>query len=625
MEKNLVKTANQTRFFQENKTLFSCFLYLVILLIINIFVVSFRGLALEPTLSVSLNKSELNYDFYNFDVLNKSIRSNDAAITVGTDAPAGYTTTISANSEETALKHADNTIGSQISSISSPISSDNTIPEGSWAYQMMGQNDYLPIPKKSDPKNIIVTNKKSDPVPEGKNLKVIVRASDNLISGTYRNSLIFSTVANPFETAAYLTTGDNFQAKLGELITDKTKIENILRRSALPAASTKVVSIHDPAKPFYEIKAWWDPIPRAVCFYTAADKIYFHEDSKNTFKDLSGLKSIELNNFDAKYAKDMSYMFAGLRLYSNIKTENLNAQSVTNMRGIFRDNQRMSSFTLEGFNTENVTDMSEMFAGNLGLIFSPSLTSMNTKNVKTMKGMFKGVKQVDILNIANFDTRNVTDMSEMFSGMSSVTEIKLGNFNTSNVENMSEMFKNCTAIKSLDLNHFNTSKVTNMNSMFSGANELTTLNIASFNTSNVTDMAYMFYKVHGIPSLDLGNFNTENVTTMEGMFAEMKGIVDIYLTNFKTPKLTNVSKMFQRFDPNSSSIRPGEDNLAHIYAKNDFDISKITTEGSELIFDKRLKLKGGKYSRIMPPSKADKTWLRIDKGGSAKGYFTAKN
>lgn len=625
MEKNLVKTANQTRFFQENKTLFSCFLYLVILLIINIFVVSFRGLALEPTLSVSLNKSELNYDFYSVDVLNKSIRSNDAAITVGTDAPAGYTTTISANSEETALKHADNTIGSQISSISSPISSDNTIPEGSWAYQMMGQNDYLPIPKKSDPKNIIVTNKKSDPVPEGKNLKVIVRASDNLISGTYRNSLIFSTVANPFETAAYLTTGDNFQAKLGELITDKTKIENILRRSALPAASTKVVSIHDPAKPFYEIKAWWDPIPRAVCFYTAADKIYFHEDSKNTFKDLSGLKSIELNNFDAKYAKDMSYMFAGLRLYSNIKTENLNAQSVTNMRGIFRDNQRMSSFTLEGFNTENVTDMSEMFAGNLGLIFSPSLTSMNTKNVKTMKGMFKGVKQVDILNIANFDTRNVVDMSEMFSGMSSVTEIKLGNFNTSNVENMSEMFKNCTAIKSLDLNHFNTSKVTNMNSMFSGANELTTLNIASFNTSNVTDMAYMFYQVHGITSLDLGNFNTENVTTMEGMFAEMKGIVDIYLTNFKTPKLTNVSKMFQRFDPNSSSIRPGEDNLAHIYAKNDFDISKITTEGSELIFDKRLKLKGGKYSRMMPPHKADKSWLRIDKGGSAKGYFTAKN
>ena len=621
----MVKTANQTRFFQENKTLFSCFLYLVILLIINIFVVSFRGLALEPTLSVSLNKSELNYDFYNFDVLNKSIRPNDAVITVGTDAPAGYTTTISADSEETALKHADNTIGSQISSISSPISSDNTIPEGSWAYQMTGQNNYLPIPKKSDPKNIIVTNKKSDPVPEGKNLKVIVRASDNLISGTYRNSLIFSTVANPFETAAYLTTGDNFQAKLGELITDKTKIENILRRSALPAASTKVVSIHDPAKPFYEIKAWWDPIPRAVCFYTAADKIYFHEDSKNTFKDLSGLKSIELNNFDAKYAKDMSYMFAGLRLYSNIKTENLNAQSVTNMRGIFRDNQRMSSFTLEGFNTENVTDMSEMFAGNLGLIFSPSLTSMNTKNVKTMKGMFKGVKQVDILNIANFDTRNVTDMSEMFSGMSSVIEIKLGNFNTSNVENMSEMFKNCTAIKSLDLNHFNTSKVTNMNSMFSGANELTTLNIASFNTSNVTDMAYMFYQVHGITSLDLGNFNTENVTTMEGMFAEMKGVVDIYLTNFKTPKLTNVSKMFQRFDPNSSSIRPGEDNLAHIYAKNDFDISKITTEGSELIFDKRLKLKGGKHSRIMPPHKADKSWLRIDKGGSAKGYFTAKN
>ena len=619
----MVKTANQTRFFQENKTLFSCFLYLVILLIINIFVVSLRGHALEPTLTATLNKSELDFNFYGVDVNNRSVRFNYAGLTVDTNAPAGYTTTISANSDETALKHIDNTINVKISSITNPIASDDIIPDSTWAYQVMDQNNFLPIPKKSEPKNVIVTNKKSDPVPVENNFKILVRAGLDLMPGIYRNSLVFSTVANPFETAAYLTTGDNFQAKLSELITDKTKIENILRRSALPAASTKVVSIHDPAKPFYEIKAWWDPIPRAVCFYTAADKIYFHEDSKNTFKDLSGLKSIELNNFDAKYAKDMSYMFAGLTLYSNIKTENLNAQSVTNMRGIFRDNQRMSSFTLEGFNTENVTDMSEMFAGNLGLNHI-SVAAMNTKNVKTIKGMFKGTKQVDILNIANFDTRNVVDMSEMFSGMSSVVEIKLGNFNTSNVENMSEMFKDCTAIKALDLNHFNTSKVTNMNSMFSGANELTILNIASFDTSKVTDMAYMFYQVHGITSLDLGNFNTENVTTMEGMFAEMKGIVDIYLTNFKTPKLTSVSKMFQRFNPSSATIKPGEDKLEHIYTKNDFDISKITTEGGKLIFDKRLKLKGGKNSRKIPPSTADKSWLRIDKGGSAKGYFTRK-
>jgi len=160
--------------------------------------------------------------------------------------------------------------------------------------------------------------------------------------------------------------------------------------------------------------------------------------------------------------------------------------------------------------------------------------------------------------------------------------------------------------------------------MFSGANELKTLTISNFDTSKVTDMAYMFYQVHGITSLDLGNFNTENVTTMEGMFAEMKGIVDIYLTNFKTPKLTNVSKMFQRVNPSSIVIRPGEDNLEHIYAKNDFDISNITEEGSKLIFDKRRTLRGGKNSRMIIPANADKSWLRIDKGGSAKGYFTEK-
>ena len=619
----MVKTANQTRFFQENKTLFSCFLYLVILLIINIFVLSFNSHAIDPTLSVTCDRNEFNYRFYSHDVINASDSFSWAKLTVNTNAPAGYTTTISANSDEADLKNIDNTISTKISSITSPIALDDWIPKGTWAYQLANQNNYMPIPKKSEPKVFVATNKASDSVPNENNFRVVVRASADLMSGIYRGSLILSTVINPFETAAYLTTGDNFQAKLSELITDKTKIENILRRSALPAASTKVVSIHDPAKPFYEIKAWWDPVYRAICFYTAADKIYFHEDSKNTFKDLFGLKSIELNNFDAKYAKDMSYMFAGLRLYSNIKTENLNAQSVTNMRGIFRDNQRMSSFTLEGFNTENVTDMSEMFAGNLGLNLI-SVATMNTKNVKTMKGMFKGANKINILNIANFDTSNVTDMSEMFSGMSSVSNIMLGNFNTGNVENMSEMFKDCTTIKSLDLNHFNTSKVTNMNSMFSGANELTILNIASFDTSKVTDMAYMFYQVHGITSLDLGNFNTENVTTMEGVFAEMKGIVDIYLTNFKTPKLINVSKMFQRFNPSSFTIRPGEDNLKHIYAKNDFDVSKITTEGSKLIFDKRRTLRGGKNSFMPIPANAGKEWLRIDKGSSRKGYFTEK-
>lgn len=621
MERNLVKTANQTRFLKENKILFSGLIYLVILLIINIFILSFNSHAIDPTLSVTFDRNEFDYNFYSVDVVNTSERYNWAKLTVKTNAPAGYTTTISANSDETALKHIDNTISTKISSITSPIAHDDGIPKNTWAYQLENQNNYMPIPKESEPKALVATNKASDSVPNENNFRVVVRASTDLMPGIYRSSLVLSTVINPFETAAYLTTGDDFQAKLGELITDKTKIENILRRSALPAASTKVVSIHDPAKPFYEIKAWWDPIYRAVCFYTAADKIYFHEDSKNTFKDLSGLKHIEIDNFDAKYAKDMSEMVAGLRSYQNFKTENLNAQSVTNIRGIFRDNQRMSDISMAGFNTENVTDMSEMFAGNYAII-GLDLSAMNTKNVKTMKGMFKGINKLGVLKIDNFDTSNVTDMSEMFSGMSKVINIMLDNFNTGNVENMSEMFKDCAAIKTLDLNHFNTSKVTNMNSMFSGANELRVLNISNFDTSKVTDMAYMFYQVHGITSLGLGNFNTENVTTMEGMFAEMKGIVDIYLTNFKTPKLTNVSRMFQRFNPSSITIRSGEDNLKHIYAKNDFDISNITEEGGKLIFDKRRTLRGGKNSFMIIPANAGKEWLRIGRAPGIKGYFT---
>lgn len=621
MERNLVKTANQTRFLKENKTVLSGLIYLVILLIINIFVLSFNSHAIDPTLSVTCDASEFGFEFENLTIFDMSSVSSSGRLTVKTNAPAGYTTTISANSDETDLKHIDNAVSTKISSITSPIALGGSIPKNTWAYQLAGQNNYMPIPKKSEPKAIIATNKASDSVPDENVLSVAVRGSTDLMPGIYRNGLILSTVINPFETAAYLTTGDDFQAKLSELTTDKTKIKLIRRASTLPAAGTNVLNINDPAKPFYEIKAWWDPVLRHLFFYTAADKIYFHEDSKNTFKDLSELNLIDLDSFDAKYAKDMSYMFAGLRSYQNIKTENLNAQSVTNMRGIFRDNQRMSDISMEGFNTENVTDMSEMFAGNYEII-GTNLAAMNTKNVKTMKGMFKGINKLGVLKIDNFDTRNVVDMSEMFSGMNKVINIMLGNFNTGNVENMSEMFKDCTAIKLLDLSHFNTAKVTNMNSMFSGANELKTLNISSFNTSKVTDMAYMFYRVHGITDLRLDNFNTENVTTMECMFAEMKGIVDIFIINFKTPKLTNVSRMFQRVNPDSITIRQGEDNLKHIYAKYDFDISNITEEGSKLIFNKRRNLRGGDNSYMFIPANAGKEWLRIGRAPGIKGYFT---
>lgn len=624
MEINLVKTANQTRFLKENKILFSGLIYLVILLIINIFILSFNSHAIDPTLSVTFDRNEFDYNFYSVDVVNTSERYNWAKLTVKTNAPAGYTTTISANSDETALKHIDNTISTKISSITSPIAHDDWIPKNTWAYQLENQNSYMPIPKESEPKALVATNKASDSVPNENNFRVVVRASTDLMPGIYRSSLILSTVINPFETAAYLTTGDDFQAKLSELTTDKTKIKLIRRASTLPASSTNVVNINDPAKPFYEIKAWWDPALRHLFFYTTADKIYFHEDSKNTFRDLSELNLIDLDSFDAKYAKDMSYMFAGLRSYSNIKTENLNAQSVTNMRGIFRDNHRMSDISMAGFNTENVTDMSEMFAGNYEII-GLDLSAMNTKNAKTMKGMFKGINKLGVLKISNFDTSNVTDMSEMFSGMSKVINIMLDNFNTGNVENMGEMFKDCSVIKLLDLSHFNTAKVTNMHSMFSGANELKNLNISNFDTSKVTDMAYMFYQVHGITDLRLDNFNTENVTTMEGMFAEMKGIVDIYLTNFKTPKLTNVSKMFVRFDPANPTITSGTDKLKHIYAKNDFDISNLTTAGSKNIFDKRRILRGGKNSFMPIAANAGPEWLRIDKGISRRGYFTEKN
>ena len=214
--------------------------------------------------------------------------------------------------------------------------------------------------------------------------------------------------------------------------------------------------------------------------------------------------------------------------------------SVTSMSSMFSQCSGLKSLDVTNFNTANVTSMGSMFSYCSGLK-SLDVTNFNTSNVTYMRNMFSFCSGLTSLDVSNFNTSKVKDMAGMFWTCSGLTSLDLSNFNTANVTDMQFMFEGCLNLKNLYVKNFNTSKVTNMSRMFEGC-YLTSIDVSNFNTNNVTNMSYMFNSCH-LTSLDVSNFNTNNVTNMEFMF-QGTSVTTLDLSNFNTSKVTNMEYMF---------------------------------------------------------------------------------
>lgn len=523
---------------------------------------------------------------------------------------------LSASSDETDLKNTNTTLLTKISSIAS---ADTSLSANTWGYQTSTGTNYNAIPKLSEPKTIAQTNQKS----ENQDVHLIraaVKVGENLMPGTYKNSLVYSVIANPYELAAHLVNGLDFNTMVKSVSSGGTNIKQFARSATPPAAGVDVREVSNPDKSDCDIKIWYQADTFTLYYYAEADKIYFHEDSSRAFKNLSGLQVLNLNDFDASYTKNMTEMFSGLEKVYNIDTSGLNAKSVTNMAGIFGYNARTSHISFNGFNTENVTDMSRMFEGCTDLT-SVDFSNINTKNVTTMRYMFRRATKLGAIILEKFDTSNVVDMYGMFSNMTALHQIVgLNKFNTEKVENMDGMFWNCVSLGTLDLSSFRTPKLKIMRSMFYGMSGLMNIDLSTFDTSNVTNMSSLFEGASRLTELDLSSFRTENVETMERMFALMPAIQVICITNFKTPKLTNVTELFSRFDPGVAMGATGSDQLERIYCNEDFDVSNITPQGGARIFAGRRKVRDHVGPQML--TFKDKTWLRIGERSSRRGAFT---
>ena len=549
-----------------------------------------------PTLSASVDQANLQVN--GNQVINSTDKTTEIPFnfTVNTNNRTGYTATLSAETENTALMNSSSTTGAKINSVSNILSLNN-LPNNSWGYKFGASMNYAPIPALSTPAQILQTTGKTNGN-ELNQLSIGMKLADNLESGNYQNKLVLSFVSNPYQMRALMTEGTDFNAKLKSLETATNKIEHFKKSALAPVVYMNTVDIQD-ADSDYRIKLWLDPTDKTAYYHAEPEKVYLNTNSSMMFfsgeseQKIKNILELDLSNFDTSKVANMSHMFNGMRNLTTLNLSNFNTSNVTNMGGMFFSMTNLTTLNLSNFDTSKVTDMGSMFYG-ISNLTTLNLSNFNTSQVTIMGGMFYGMSNLTTLNLSNFNTSKTTDMRSMFNGMTNLASLDISSFNTKNVENMSGMFSLLRKIEHLDLSHFRTDKVTNMGSMFYQMTALKTINLSNFNTANVTDMSSMF-------SMD------DNLTELD-------------LRSFTTPKVENFGYMFASFTT--------DNRLTRIYTSGDWDTSRAIAAGisaprNVLIFANRVNLVGNNGWTSATPNNVGLEALRIDRH-LAPGYFTLK-
>ena len=557
--------------------------------------------------------------------------------TVNTNNRTGYTATLSAETDNTALTNAGSAVGAKINSISTNLTLSN-LPNNTWGFKFGVSSNYAPIPALSTPAQIIQTAGKTNGN-ESNQLSIGMKLSDNLESGNYANKLILSFVSNPYMMRAVMTNGPDFNQRVGALdpnqtchvdpvtgqncnLKNKDNVKHLKRSPVAPASSISAINIEDPNNSDYEIKAWFDSTEKTIYYYSAAEKIHLAPNSSSMFLWFTKVKDIDLATFETSEVTDMSQMFKYCKDLTSLNLSNFDTRNVTNMPRMFEYLGNLTTLNIASFNTENVEDMRDMLGG---LINLPTLdiTNFRTPKVRDMSGMFYNLKQVQNLDVSRFDTSKVTDFSRMFLGNSNIQTLNLSNFDTRAATDLSYMFYGMSNLKNLNIQSFNTENVKDMNSMFAFTLRIPTLNLSHFDTRNVTNMSDMFYGC-GSTSIDVSSFNTQNVETMAGMFGSVSNVQILDLSSFTTPKVKDFSRMF--LCDNGQVCE-----LQKIFASNDFDInvakqySQSHLTANYEIFHRRFSLRGGEGTYWGNPDLVNLDGLRIDDPTNGRpGYFTRK-
>ena len=535
-----------------------------------------------PTLSASINQTELTVN--GSQIINSTSKSTNLTLNlkVNTNNKTGYTTTISSETENTALINTNPGGTDKISSISD-ITSLNGFSANTWGYKLSNDVNYNPIPALSSPANLIQTTAKTNG-DEVNNVDLGIKLGNNLESGNYKNKLIFSVVTNYYEPKAILTTGSNFQSKITpeyatrfnklfdslplevrdqirgheknleyilyivadymkshpdwtppqntitavlsvDILGLRKKIKSIKRSATPPALGINTHRMEDESSDL-PIYFWVDEASESLKFYTESEKIYLNRDSNSIFSEFNVQNGFDLNYFDTSMVENMGSMF-------------------------YETTRSMESIDLSNFDTRNVVDMSNMFSydtlhndnpGKAPKFKNLDLSMFNTEKLENASYMFYGLSNLEHLKFSNSNTPNLKNMDYMFCDLISLKELDISNLKTSNVKSMKRTFAYAAGLNSVDFSKMDTSKVEIFEKTFFAS----TINnsISTLNTSSAKVMDQMFHATSSLEDIDLSGFDVSKVKSLDDMFSQSK-FKSLNISNWNAVSALSMNDMFK--------------------------------------------------------------------------------
>ena len=350
--------------------------------------------------------------------------------------------------------------------------------------------------------------------------------------------------------------------------------------------------------------------------------------------DLRGFKTPKVTKMDSMFfmvgcrnnLAEENYV-RGVSTYVFMDLGEFNTQNVTSMSSMF-DNAMVRVLNLQSFDTRNVKDMTWMFAqcGKLKTIYVGEKWSTDALTNKS-QSLFLGNDSLVGGMGTKFDGHSTSlyacvDKGESSPGyLTMYTDLPMklyyyysagdlymcygrglsSPYNKKNVKNIIIepsieawrpksaffcLFQNYINLEHIDgLEYLVTDSVNTMNNMFAGCKKLESLDLSSFNTSLVTNMSGMFRYCENLKTLNLTSFNTENLVYITDMFMDCAS-------------------------------------LETVYVGHDWTLSNLT-DSTVKVFENCPNLVGGERTQ-WSLSKISAAYARIDERPDNPGYFTYK-
>ena len=196
--------------------------------------------------------------------------------------------------------------------------------------------------------------------------------------------------------------------------------------------------------------------------------------------------------------------------------------SVTSLFLAF-NNSGLKQINVSNWDTSNVTNMSNTFS-HCELLTSIDVSKWNTSKVTNMEGMFVDCNLLASVDVSKWNTSKVTDMASMFSICGALRSIDVSKWNTSNVTDISGMFFSCGSLHSVDITGWDTSKVTSMDRMFFNCSSLTTIT-GVLDFKNCTEYYGTFFGCNNLTSVKVKNLPVDIDTFCNAVLIDKSKVI----------------------------------------------------------------------------------------------------